>query len=433
MGQQPDETPPVDRLEVGRVGAADRDLARAPRPAPLQRPQQRGLARAVAAHHRGDPAARQGQRHVADRHGPAVHHRESPDHHVRRLGGRCGLARRCQRERAGAAPGVADAQRQRAPPGGPGELDQGRYDGRGGEHLGRVTDLQPSLGSDQTDPVRERDHPLQPVLGEQHRDADVVDQAGERGEHVLGGGRVECGGRLVEHDEPGVHGQHRADRDPLLLPAGQGAQVARAQVCDAEQVEGLLDPAAHRLRQQSELLHAVGELLLDRVGDEPGQWVLPHEPDGVRPLPRRCLQHRRPVQQHLAGEVAAGEPRHEPGHDPEQGGLARPGRTGDEHQLALLDGQVDAGEDRRVGVRQRDPAQLEEAHAVTIRGSGAATAGSRPEQHADQRDQRHLRERREARVGDDELVARHPPGDQSAVAMPESITTNSGQRHGSGR
>ena len=227
LGQQSDETPPVDRPEVGRVGAADRDLARAPRPAPLQRPQQRGLARAVAAHQRGDPAARQGQRHVADRHGPAVHHRETPDHHVRRLGGRCGLARRCQRERAGPAPGVPDAQRQRAPPGGPGELDQGRYDGRGGEHLGRVPDLQPSLGRDQADPVRERDHPLQPVLGEQHRDADVVDQPGERGEHVLGGGRVECGRRLVEHEEPRVHGQHRADRDPLLLPAGQGAQVAR--------------------------------------------------------------------------------------------------------------------------------------------------------------------------------------------------------------
>ena len=36
-----------------------------------------------------------------------------------------------------------------------------------------------------------------------------------------------------------------ADRDPLLLAARQGAQVAGAQVGDAEQVQGLLDPAAH--------------------------------------------------------------------------------------------------------------------------------------------------------------------------------------------
>ena len=76
---------------------------------------------------------------------------------------------------------------------------------------------------------------------------EVVDQPGQRGEHVLGRGRVERGGRLVEHQQPRVHRQHRADRDPLLLPARQGPQVAVAQLGDAEQVEGLLDPAAHRV------------------------------------------------------------------------------------------------------------------------------------------------------------------------------------------
>jgi hypothetical protein len=64
------------------------------------------------------------------------------------------------------------------------------------------------------------------VLGDQDRDAEVVHQPGEGREHVLGGGGVEGGGGLVEHQQPRVHGQHRADGDPLLLPAGERAQVA---------------------------------------------------------------------------------------------------------------------------------------------------------------------------------------------------------------
>ena len=76
---------------------------------------------------------------------------------------------------------------------------------------------------------------------------EVVDQPGQSGQHLLGRRRVERGGRLVEHQHPRVHGQHRADGHPLLLAARQRAQVADAQRGDAEQVEGLLDPAAHRL------------------------------------------------------------------------------------------------------------------------------------------------------------------------------------------
>ena len=38
-----------------------------------------------------------------------------------------------------------------------------------------------------------------------------------------------------------------------------------------------------------ELLHAVGELLLDRVGDEAGQRVLPDDADDVGELARRVV------------------------------------------------------------------------------------------------------------------------------------------------
>ena len=125
------------------------------------------------------------------------------------------------------------------------------------------------------------EHPLDPVLGHDDGDGEVVDEPGDGREHLLGAGRVEGGGRLVEQEDPRVRGEHRADGDPLLLAAGQLAQRHVAQLGDAEQVEGLLDPLAHRRGGQPELLHPVGELLLDGVGDEPGQRVLADDADEV--------------------------------------------------------------------------------------------------------------------------------------------------------
>ena len=322
---------------------------------------------------------RQRQRRFPHRHGPAVHDGEPGHDHARRRSRRRVDGRWRQRERGGQPPGVPHGERQRVPPGRAAQLHQGRNDGRRGQHRGRFADDQRAVAGDQADPVRERHHPLQPVLGEQHRDAEVVHQPGDRGQHVLRGGRVEGRGRLVEHQQSRMHGQHRADRHPLLLPARQGAQVSVPQVGDAEQVEGLLDPAPHGLGREPELLHAVGELLLDRVGDESGQRVLADVPDRVRPLPRRRVQHRHPVEQYVAPERAAREPRHQPGHHPEQGRLPGPGRPGDQDQLTLLDRQRDVREHWCVVVvAERDAAQLQQRHQATTRGSGAAATAASP-------------------------------------------------------
>ena len=69
------------------------------------------------------------------------------------------------------------------------------------------------------------------------------------------------------------------------------------QVGEAEQVERLLDAAAHDVRRQADRLHAVGELVLDHVGDEAGQRVLRDDADDVGELARRvqrgCRGRRR--------------------------------------------------------------------------------------------------------------------------------------------
>ena len=254
--------------------------------------------------------------------------------------------------------------------------------GATGESVSRSagnTRTQPAAAVEHDERVGERHHPLEPVLGQHHRDAEVVDEPGQGGEHVLGGGRVEGRGGFVEDQDPRVHGQHRPDGDALLLAAGEPAQVARTQVGDAEQVEGLLDASPHGVGRQAELLHAVGELLLDRVGDETRGGVLADVPDVVGPLARRGADDARAVEEHVAGEAPARESRDEAADDAEQRRLARAGRSGDEHELALVDGEVDVVEHGGVvvgpHVGQADIAQLD--HCV-ITGPPPPGAGPAP-------------------------------------------------------
>ena len=103
----------------------------------------------------------------------------------------------------------------------------------------------------------------------------------------------------------------------------------------------------------AEVLHGVGQLVLDGVGDEAGRRVLAD-------VPRR----RRPARG--AGASAVSRPSTVTGPSrvppvkwgtspliaPQQGRLAGAGRSDDETQLALGDPQVDVAQDR--SCRRRD-------------------------------------------------------------------------------
>jgi hypothetical protein len=234
---------------------------------------------------------------------------------------------------------LAHGERQRVPPGEPAQLDHRWGDRRVHEQLGGRSAADPSgLHDDQ--PVGEGDHALHPVLGEDDGGAEVVDEAGEHPQHVLGGRRVQGGRRLVEDQHPRVHGEHGPDRDALLLATGQGPQRPRPELGDAEHVERLLDAAAHRLPPQTELLHPVGELVLHDLGHEARQRVLPDVPDQVRQLPRRPPCDALAAQQDVSTQMAAGEVRDQAVDAGQQRRLPRPGAAGDEDQLGLGDPQV---------------------------------------------------------------------------------------------
>jgi hypothetical protein len=147
------------------------------------------------------------------------------------------------------------------------------------------------------DPVGEGDDALQAVLGQDDGQAEVMHEPVQRRQHLLGCRWVQRGGRLVQHEHGRVGGQHRADRDPLTFSAGQGVQRAGTELDESEQVQGLLDPAAHDVRCQPERLHPVGQLVLHQVRDETGSGD-PGPPR--RPGPRalavdgsRCRDRRR--------------------------------------------------------------------------------------------------------------------------------------------
>ena len=213
------------------------------------------------------------------------------------------------------------------------------------------------------------------MFGEEHGEPEVVDEAREDREHVLGRAGIEGGGRLVEHEHPGRRREHRPDRDPLRLARRERAECAAAQRRDPEQVEHVLDASPHHVGRDAEVLHRVRELVLDGVGDEARGRVLADDADAIRELTRGCHRgdavDRDPPEQRAAGEVGD-----EPVHRAQQRGLARTGLAHHEEEVTLVDREVDIGERglRCVRVRERDV--LERDHASSTGSGGVANAGS---------------------------------------------------------
>ena len=103
-------------------------------------------------------------------------------------------------EAAGLAAGVA--HRQRAPdPSRPGDR-AATTGGASGDVASALGGARPSRAVlEQHDGVGVLHDALEAVLGHHDGDAEVVDEAGDGGEHLFGGGGVERRGRLVEHED----------------------------------------------------------------------------------------------------------------------------------------------------------------------------------------------------------------------------------------
>ena len=244
------------------------------------------------------------------------------------------------------------------------------------------------------DPVGERHHPLEPVLGEQHRE--------RRGRGPGGSGwpapprRRSGRGRRWARRAPGAAGAWSAPsrwrRAAARRPRGVRRSRARRSAMPSR---SRVSSTRRRMVSggSAELLHAVGELLLDGVGDEPGGRVLADVPDRGGRARAAGSHDAHAVEQHVAGEPAAGEARHQPG-DARRAAWTCRRRCGPEtsDQLALLEGQVDAVEDGRVrrrsgsrcrAARSRAPPPRAGASRRRRGGGGARRRAAAPE-HADE-------------------------------------------------
>ena len=226
-----------------------------------------------------------------------------------------------------------------------------------------------AVATEEHDTIAVMDHTFEAVLRDDDGHAQVVDQSSHRRENVFGRGRVERRGRLVEHEHSRLRGEHRADRDPLLLAAREVAQRTRAQVGDAEQVEGLLDPLAHHVGRQAQLLHRVGELLFDGVGDEARERILSHVPDDLGHVPGLVLSRVTAVDRDATYKMASGEVGDESVDRAEQRRLARSCRTDDEAELALVDRQIDVPKHGAVASRVGERVDVESDHDPTSTGA----------------------------------------------------------------
>ena len=234
-------------------------------------------------------------------------------------------------------------------------------------HVSRSTlgDVTGTVDGD--DDVGVLDHAFEAVLGHDDGDAEVVDQACQGGEHFLGGGRIEGGGGLVEHEHARMGGEDGADGHALLLAAGQRTERSAAQGLEPEEIEGLLDAFAHDRGGHGELFHGVGELVFDGVGDEAVDRVLHDHADHVGEIAGPVVAGVVPVDGDAPGEGAAGEVGNQSVDGAQECRLARAGATDDEAELALDDVHVDVAQRRggRVGIGDGDVVEADHATATS--------------------------------------------------------------------
>ena len=232
LGDQPGRTD--EPLGLLAVGSTARDAGPCPSWGGPGRPcgEQRRLPGAVAAHERDDLTGRQvrstreGPRHARGVRQPGDRGRggDLAAAAVGSTSGGCvvgGAAASREAPRADGGRRGPTGAAATTPAGAPRPTTGGWTPRR--HRLGRVEQARDDAVVDDQDAVGVVDDPLEPVLGQQHRQPRSCTSRCRR-QHVLGRDRVERRRGLVEHQDPRARGQHGADGHPLLLSTGELAE-----------------------------------------------------------------------------------------------------------------------------------------------------------------------------------------------------------------
>jgi hypothetical protein len=157
-----------------------------------------------------------------------------------------------------------------------------------------------------------------------------LDQLGTHADAQLG---IQIRKRLVEEESDRIANQGAAESDALALPAGQLAGLARQQLPDAEQMRHLTDAGLDLAPAVAADAHAKREIAFDRHVREQGV-VLEHE--GEVAIARIDL-----VDPPGADIEIAGGDRLETRDHAQGGRLAAARRAEQDHELAVLDLEVE--------------------------------------------------------------------------------------------
>ena len=217
--------------------------------------------------------------------------------------------------------------------------------GRAGDALVRdaaVTDVDDAIG-----PLRRGGV----VADDEGGSARLAHELGDQREHVARGRRIELAGRLVRDQERGPGRKRCAERDALLLAAGELARMRVAAVAEPDALEQLVRARIARLLRdagQPEL--DPDELARGQLARERPPVVLVGVADRARAEARRTPPAER-ADVDAGNADGAGRGAVEAGDDPEQRRLARATWPEDDAELPLLDGQAQPLQRRDAALR----------------------------------------------------------------------------------
>ena len=214
------------------------------------------------------------------------------------------------------------------------------------------------------------------MVHEEHPRSAVVDEMSKAAAELLALGRVEPRGRLVEQQDPGARSDRPRHAHQLLPAVGQGRGVAVGHVVEVERGQGRVDRrgvtvAAGPDQVGEETQRAGGHrchltVLADgEVLEQFHRLPRAHHP-GTGPPVRRQVGQVDTVEQDTAAV------RDESRQGVDGGGLARPVRSDQAHELTRPDHQVDLGDREHAAVGDRHALGPEARVGITRLGRAHA-------------------------------------------------------------
>ena len=174
---------------------------------------------------------------------------------------------------------------------------------RGRRLLRRTGGQQPPL-LEHDEVVGQRHSLLQPLLGQQDRETELLVELAQRVQKRARRDGVELARRLVQNEHVRLHDHDRGEVEHLLLPAGERLHVALEPVGNAEIARHLGDAQPHGFFVAAEALEPERELVKHLVRHDLIVRVLEHEADAPRLLGKGDVFQKCVPKAHRAAALA---------------------------------------------------------------------------------------------------------------------------------